>query len=360
LSWKQSDFDVYNSNPSNQTKKTVPPGLSGNSTVWDQILGGTITDATNGDYQGIDYTPSSEPTDPLMKESIDARSGTNPATGTALADPSASSPTANPVNGHEWSIDDRSDLQYACIFKLPIPRDCSMAAGSCDCDTVAAAENNPLCQKDDGTYGQVQYRAKGYPGRRQLAVLHGLDPNQAIAASICPANTTDSAKADYGYRPAIQALIDRIRPRLSGTCLDRQLPYNSDSSVSCSMLEATRTTNGQCAPCEAQMNRMTPDASTLSTLQADPVYIANQLGCACVIPQATPGAALQSCIESTEDPPMVNGNVVNGWCYVDPSQHPAADASLVRSCPGGSKQTIRFAGTATPQAGSLTFLQCNK
>ena len=75
------------------------------------------------------------------------------------------------------------------------------------CSGDGVAQKNPLCQQG-GTYGTTQYGAKGYPGTRHLAVLKGLG-DQAIVASICPANLTDASKNDYGYRPAIGSIISR-------------------------------------------------------------------------------------------------------------------------------------------------------
>ena len=80
----------------------------------------------------------------------------------------------------------------------------------CDCFVPAggnaAAASNPLCQNAAGMYSNTQSRAKGYPGTRELQVLQGLG-EQAIVASICPSNVANMAAADFGYRPAIAALI---------------------------------------------------------------------------------------------------------------------------------------------------------
>ncbi len=164
--------------------------------AWDWIVGQP--------EQGI------PPSDPLMIESIDERSGTNPATGAALAPSSADSPTANPINGHEMQLAGAGfGLQYACVFELEAPRDCKVEPLVCDCRDFAGIEANPICQADDGSYGMTQYRAKAYPGRRQLEVLHGIGEN-AIVASICARNVSDPDRQDYGYRPALQAILDRL------------------------------------------------------------------------------------------------------------------------------------------------------
>jgi hypothetical protein len=38
--------------------------------------------------------------------------------------------------------------------------------------------------------------------------------SRAAVASICSSNTTNAGALDYGYGPAITALVDRIKPSL--------------------------------------------------------------------------------------------------------------------------------------------------
>jgi len=170
---------------------------SGDST-WDIILG----DPAN-------YVP---PKDPHMVESVQPRSGTNPISGDQIAPPSSPNGT-NPINGHEWNIKWNDDLQYACIFPLPQARDCAAnAAGGCDC---TGTTDNPLCEPNpaDNNNPTLQTRAQAYPATRELAVLKSLK-GQGVVASVCPAQLTDASQSDFGYRPAVQAIIDRIRSRL--------------------------------------------------------------------------------------------------------------------------------------------------
>ena len=138
------------------------------------------------------------PSDPHMIESIDPRAGL-PASG-----------NTDPFHGHEYTIPDRDDLQYACTFPLPSPVDCTTPeAITTGCDCTEAGNDNPLC---GGTNNQVQLRAKAYPGLRHLAVLRALGP-QAAAASIC-ADTSDPSSAAWGYRPAMRSIIRTIAPSL--------------------------------------------------------------------------------------------------------------------------------------------------
>ena len=166
-----------------------PQELAANG-VWDLIVGDLASD-----------TP---PTDPLMVESINPRSGTHPITGDAAAPPTAGY-LANPMNGHERSIAQRDDLQYACIFPLPLPRDCSgVGAPSCDCNDPG--NDNPLCQAPDGAFGTTQYFAKAYPGRRHLSVLESLG-NQGVVGSICPVQLADGNQPGFGYQPTFITLV---------------------------------------------------------------------------------------------------------------------------------------------------------
>jgi hypothetical protein len=36
-----------------------------------------------------------------------------------------------------------------------------------------------------------------------------------VVGSVCPKNTSDANAADFGYRPAVAALIERVKPHLA-------------------------------------------------------------------------------------------------------------------------------------------------
>jgi hypothetical protein len=180
---------------------------NGGVTTWDVILGDPAT-----------YKP---PLDPHMIESPFPRTGQNPLTGDTLAPPSMTEGGSDPINGHEYTTGTQNgvqvapdDLEYACTFPLQTPRDCSdPAVQACDC--LDPLNDNPLCAPDPTKNGArtLQVRAKAYPGLRQLNLIRDLGP-QGVAASICPAQQDDPSRADYAYRPAIRALIERVGARL--------------------------------------------------------------------------------------------------------------------------------------------------
>jgi hypothetical protein len=139
------------------------------------------------------------PKDPHMIESVLPRPG--------LPGPS-SPPNADPINGHEYTIAS-NDLQYACVFPLTKPRDCStMGVNGCDC---SPSSDNPLC---DPANTNIQVRAKGYPGLRELSVLKGVG-SQGVVASVCAAQVSAPTQPDYGYRPAMAAIAAALKPHLA-------------------------------------------------------------------------------------------------------------------------------------------------
>lgn len=149
------------------------------------------------------------PTDPLMVESITPRTGENPILHAALAPATSTNPTENPINGHEYTSALTNDLQYACIFQLSTPRDCT-GIPTCDCN-ANLADNRPLCSPPTGgASGTTQYYAKAYPGLRHLELLEALGGN-GVVASICPKDSTSSSNPSFGYNPAMDALLARLR-----------------------------------------------------------------------------------------------------------------------------------------------------
>jgi len=176
--------------------------LADNGT-WNIVLGNPMTYVTS---------PGTLPSDPLMRESVEPRSGTHPILGSPVAPPGASY-DANPINGHEYSIPLRDDLQYSCVFPLFVPRDCSNPyLTACDC--ADPGNDDPLCQ-DETTdqFGTTQYRAKAYPGLRHLEVLRDLGA-RGVAGSICPAQLEDPNSPDFGYVPTVRTLVREVAPAL--------------------------------------------------------------------------------------------------------------------------------------------------
>ena len=335
---------------------------------WDVILG--------------DPANNVPPTDPLMIESVDPRSGTNPITNDALA--TWETPRANPINGHEFQNPDRDDLQYACTFSMasPVtPAECeTKPTGACDCTEEAdAAMQKPLCFQGPGsTFSTTQHFAKAYPGTRYLQVLKGFGAN-SVVASICPKNPvvpTDPTNPDAGYNPAVGAIVKRLGEALSGRCLPRELDVDDAGNVPCVVTEVLPGA-GTCA----RAGRADPSPQVVEAIRKELKESkscgADDLNCTqFTICQVQPlrDAPLQQCLF---DEDATNSAIEPGYCYIDPGKglagtgaqgagcdpdHPENCTNpLVESCPATERRLLRFIGNnaePTPAPSSTTFVAC--
>ncbi|HMI83503.1 MAG TPA: hypothetical protein VK550_05380 [Polyangiaceae bacterium] len=292
------------------------------------------------------------PRDTHMVESIKPRAGL-PVPGSGA--------NADVKHGHEWDpskdmSQPNADLQYACTFPLITPKMCTEAA-DCDCFGPNIGDvQNPLCQDPaSGAYSSLQRKAKAYPGTRVLQVLRGLDAAQAIVASICPANVTDKGRDDYGYSPAIRALVGRLRNALRGRCLPRTLEVDpTTGNVPCVVVEVFN---------DAKCNCNNEPGRKLAEEEVITEKMRAEGNCFCEIKQLIAEPQRQ-CKTNLNVP----ANTGDGWCYVDPSQGPdpanpfdMAQCAVVRSCPATDKRLIKFINTnSEPRPGATAFIMCQE
>jgi hypothetical protein len=326
-------------------------------------------------WDWITGSSMSPPKDPLMVESPEPRTGTHPLNPAWNPQPVSSPEGANPVNGHEWNAHNttRGDLQFACIFPLVPNKQCEPPSGTgCDCKAAdVAPDQSPLCQQG-ANYTTLQTYAKGYPGLRQLQVLKDYGEN-SIVASICP-KITQSGHPDYGYNPAVSAIIDRLKEALGGKCLGRTIALAdvagtpddpSDDIVPCKVLEAryVQGSGGACA-CNAGEGRISLadlegggdlDKAVKAQLLKDK-HCDNKLTmcadyCVCLINEYQEPNKTQ-CLN---DPAF---QATNGWCYVDPLDPPIGqkigNPEIVEGCDPSQKRLLRF----EPEAGAIAYIAC--
>jgi hypothetical protein len=352
--------------------------------VWDQIIGspGVPWRAAAGSQPEVAGSPAIPPTLPQMVESPQfPRPGIFPSNGT----------TPNAINGRDYDTTQGTatqsgaapradDLQYACIFPLEPPRNCATLDPNTDnCDCYQGVLNRPLCEQTPGSSaaGTTQYWAKAYPGPRQLQVLKdfGEKSSNSIVASICARNVTRKADPDYGYRPAIAAIVDRLKEQLGNRCLPRALTVDpATGNVPCTLVETTPqppkdpTTGAElsCPPCEAQFARKLPDPKVDSVVRGQ---LALEIGkpcgasdpscsraCLCEVQQVQQvdrpdkDRALQICRNDTD------AAGVEGWCYVDDDAR-FSNPELVANCPSTQKRLLRFVGRGLG-ANTTTFVAC--
>jgi hypothetical protein len=319
------------------------------TTTWQKVLG--------------DPTKYVRATDPHMIESRLPRMGLPGV---------MSPPTADPYNGHEYTTDPVSgDLQYACIFKLPTSRSCVGQSDSCDCTTPNS--DNPLC---DTKVTTLQVNAKAYPGLRELAALQAVT-TQGIVASVCPAQTEDKNSADYGYRPAIGSIIDRLKLALNGQCLPRQLSPDTNGLVSCLVLEGhnkEKPSDACCDKSKARLDVASEHKQAEVQARATPLGKVAKWDCVCEVVQAgasdpestdsdpkTRSPNLTVCQGDASDAPKLpGGKSVDGWCYVDATTNPpTGNPEIVKDCPATEQHLIRFVGAGNPAPGASLFITCS-
>ena len=119
----------------------------------------------------------------------------------------------------------------------------------------------------------MQVAAKAYPTVRELLVAKMMGAFRASCRRFCPTDVMDNAAGNdpnYGYRPAVAAIIDRLKAALSNACLPRKLIPAADGSVQCLIL-VTLPGAGSCLnpTCPAGMGLQVPtDPTVLPTFCA--------------------------------------------------------------------------------------------
>ncbi len=328
--------------------------------VWAQIVGspGVPWRAAAEGRAERQPTPATPPGNPWMVESQYERPDI---------------PPANPINGREYDTAQDlpqatpMDLQYACIFPLPEPVDCALKGPMEQCDCFADDLDRPLCEERPGQTAPttLQRWSKAYPGLRELEVLRDYGDN-SIVASICARNVDAMSQPDFGYRPAMDAVVDRLKERLGDRCLPRSLLTEDDGTVSCTLVEAVARPTGACE-CDAAVARKAPDDDVERDVRERLVESASDAcgpsdrecanACLCEVLQvqdaaADPDEALRACRED-ESP-----RGIEGWCYVaDTPEQRIGNAELVKDCSVTERRKLRFVGSGL-RRDTTTFVSC--
>jgi hypothetical protein len=352
-------------NPDSPQKETLADA------DWMKILG---NDPENEDYTGID---------PHMIESYQPRAG--------ITTPPASS--LDPINGYDWITDQGSkhvlavDREFACTFPLTTPRDCSNPSDpsvlyACDCPATTGLTPQQLPPICNPTKPSQQVGAKTYPTQREL-LLAKLVKSQGIVSSLCPIHVkpaqglTETSDPVYGYNPAVNVIVDRIKTRLAGACVPEKIvPYIGDAGVSgsapCLVLVSlpvpTNAPGETCANPGAACNvpglfgpGFVPPGYTSSPLPQDVLdRFCSTREAAYTNAGGTPGApadpnlrpvcAMTQLILDPNDTTECKNSSTPGWCYV---QAQSAQQAAQIGCP----YTLEFSPTMPP-SGATTSLQC--
>jgi hypothetical protein len=274
--------------------------------------------------------------------------------------PSASAPdTCDPINGREWDTG-KGDLEFACIFDIRpqynmVGKDCGNAAytGACDCSMNSQSRDTPLCSKTGGNnpdqkgYTDLQVNGKAYPSVREMVIAHKMGA-QGIASSLCPIHVSDNMAGDdplYGYRPAVNAIVNRLKNSLNNQCVPQRLAVDPTTGLSpCLVLATLPASGGQ--SCNIP-GLAAPDPTILAKFNAsqDQAWVASG-GADSGLPKPD---TLTVCQVTQLPAAMCMGGQPSspGWCYVDGA------AAQALGCP----HTIIFA-SGVPPSGSEIDLEC--
>lgn len=294
---------------------------------WNAILGRS---PETYDYDGID---------PHMVQSVAPRT----ALGLGGADQPRGTNGNDPINGREWNTA-KGDLQYACTFDLPQPRTCADNDPSCDC-TAQSATNPPLCGS-----GNQQIKAKAYPTTREFQVVRKLG-DQGVIASLCPIQLSDTTKATYGYRPAVAAIVSRLKNALTTQCLPQKLrqPSATDLSVPCLVLAQLSEVGEKCSK-YADYGLKDADPAIVKIFRENQKAESGNVGdggldlaalTVCEVPQETVARGA-SCKDSAN----------MSWCYVE------NDIASGQAPAGRCPQALIFSGGTAALVGARFSLQC--
>jgi hypothetical protein len=315
----------------------------------DQLTDADWLKITGADPENYNFSGA----DPHMLESETPRA-------TNCNDPQNSADNCDPYNGREWNTS-KQDLQFACIFQLPAPKDCTQTqfTGACDCAVGSNSGQTPLCQKVNGVYTNTQINGKAYPTIAELVVAHAMQ-NQGIVSSLCPihpaVDPNNPNDPVYGYRPAVTAIINRLKNSLSVQCLPQKLTVDpTTGDVPCLIL-VTLPTQGAETLCDMMGSAYTqPTADVLTRFQAAPhaAWLKLPAGTKVPDPSSFPTCVLKEL--APQDKTLQAGDFDAagscaasndpGWCYLE--------GTAAGSCP----QQIVFTQGQPPHGASVS-LQC--
>ena len=303
------------------------------------------------------------------------------------------------INGAEFNTKNE-DLEFACTFPLvdvsganiqSFSKDCTAMqyTQACDCAASSLDVGSQLCSPttttcSDGTMCHQQVNAKAYPSVREMVIAHAMSnelingqvSNQGIVSSLCPialdvGQTVAQAQQDpiFGYNPAVNAIVNRLKASLSNQCVPEKLNPNTDGSVSCLILVAIGGSAGQTCknPGSACANNklVGPGGNLVANNPMSTTLDQTVLNKFCDDQEAVytggggksggpndpanmPVCAMQQVVVNTTDTMTCSSSNANGWCYVQGS------GAIALGCPAG---TIVFT-SGMPPHGATTSLQC--
>mgnify|MGYP001248758273 CR=1 FL=1 len=346
----------------------------------DKLTESDWTAITGADPEHYDFTGA----DFHMIESEDPRTNNpGPWANASMCPPTAAN-NCDPINGREWDPH-KGDLQLACRFDIRpqyggTGKDCTSMkySGACDCTSGNPILNNVLCDPNTPT---LQIYGKAYPSVREMEIAHAMAQQnaqaggQGIVSSLCPIHVTEMGANDplYGYRPAVNAIVNRLKTALSAQCVPQKLvPDPTCGNYPCLVLvsldkEAVAGNASLCknpgSACDPKLGLITPTGNDIDVVAkfCDAQEAAWKSSMTGPEPYTVPVCEMQQLYQPAPGAPSTcpspakagdfdaNGSCAGspdqGWCYV------------TGVAAGGCGHSILFTN-AEPPSGSNVSLQC--
>jgi hypothetical protein len=300
--------------------------------------------------------------------------------------------SCDPINGREWNTGN-GDLELACRFDIRPQynnqgKDCTSNkfTGACDCAAGNPILNNVLCDPNVPT---LQIYGKAYPSVRELELAHAMAGvnaaagGQGIVSSLCPIHVTEHSPGDpvYGYRPAVNAIVNRLKSALAAQCVPQKLVADAQcGNFPCLVLVSLnknavpgnknlcKNAGSACnvpglqAPtgadldviakfCDAnesqwQKSKLGPEPYTVPVCEMRQLFLAPTGGQAKGCPMAAQSNDFTASMGGTPQPGDSCANSTEqGWCYV------------TGAAAGACGHSVLFTN-AEPPSGSAVSLQC--
>jgi hypothetical protein len=332
------------------------------SSDWQLILG---QDPINYNFTGVDFhmLESWYPRTQAVAQAAGAANASNC--------PPTAPDNCDPINGREYDTtylqQGYADLQYACTFQFANPKNCDLPQyyGACDCLASAPADagilappnaGSSLCQKNaDGTYSDTQVYGKAYPSIDELYVAQQMG-DYGIVSSLCPIHTTAASATDplYGYRPAVNAIVDRLKAALQVSCPPHKLTPDEAGIVDDCLVLATF--NDGTTTCDNSLGYTdVSSAEALADFKANQHATWNGVGKDPSTELTCQLAALPSAGGQCEVPATATNTSYQGWCYVENTGVAASDAGAgcsyqILFANGGPLKNVTVSLTCVEQA----------
>ncbi len=347
---------------------------------WLKITG---ADPEHYDFTGADYHMIESEDERTTNTGNWANVSTCPSNGNMTSGDQAN---CDSINGREWATN-KLDLQLACRFDIRpqyggMGKDCTSGnfKGACDCAAGNIILNKVLC---DTAVPTLQIYGKAYPSVREMAIAHAMSQvnaqagGQGIVSSLCPIHVTEQSPGDpvYGYRPAVNAIVDRLKTALSAQCVPQKLvPDPSCGNFPCLVLvsmtkDADANNKNLCknpgAACDPGAGLLGATGDDVKVVEkfcdaqeaewkrpAQPVGPEPYTVPVCIMKQlyqAPPGGAAPGCPMPSQAADFGGGSCAGstdqGWCYVTGAAAGACGHSVVFT-------------SQEPPSGATVSLQC--